>query len=294
MIEKKYTKIVEDYFGEKVVSINLINRTSLSEIYLLKTELENKYILKEGLTGKENIYKEYLNHEVVYNVWHALRETLNFYVPAVYFHDGIHNYYVMEYVENSIDLQTLIFKLDKNKIEDLLYKTGNAFCEYHEKVSTRFKDRKKAFNECRMVNPKERLTTKNHLLDLYTSMPADTYRFIFKDAKPSNVLIDNKERVWLVDFQNIYYFAPFYYDIARFIDTLRIFSFKKSPLKYLLKRKKISNLVESFIQGYGKDISLKYLDVARRIHQKEHVEMKYKRGQMLEMFILKALYKLKV
>jgi len=82
--------------------------------------------------------------------------------------------------------------------------------------------------------------------------------------------------------------------MARFIDTLKIFALLNSPIHYIFCRRKIVELCDIFLQGYGNGVDINHLNTARKLHQMEHVCMKQDKGQVINASILKILYKIKV
>jgi len=289
MVEKKNLLKFEEYFGEKVISLELIKKTDSSMIYLLITNQDNKYALKMS-NKKQDAGKEYKNHKIVFHIWQDNKDKLSFNIPSVHFYDKDYNYYVMEYVKNSTNLQELIFNSDTGRLKHIFHKIGKMQYDYHQIATSALKDKRRSLLEHNSVKTEVESNSGQHFLALYDSLPKDSYRFLLKDFKPTNVLIDEKDRIWLIDFQNINYYAPLYYDFARFIDTMKIFSFISSPFKYVLYRRRIACLIDIFIRSYGENISLAHINTARKIHQKEHIIMKKKKGQIPKMLLLKLLY----
>jgi len=247
---------LEENLNMEIECINLIKKTDSSSIYLLMNK-NMKYILKRSLNG--NIIKDYRNHEAVYKIWESCKKDINFIIPA--------------------------------NLEKQFNHVGNVLYQYHHCMTLHVLSKRKEFTEHNTLKSVLSSKKKKMFRDLLGHFDRGTYTIIFKDFKPSNVLIDKNNKIYLIDFQNIHYCAPFYYDIARFIDSLEVSTLFKSPLFYFLNRRRLNRFTECFMKGYSEStIDNGLLNDARKMHQIEHVFMKKDKGQSMKAILLKMFY----
>jgi Ser/Thr protein kinase RdoA (MazF antagonist) len=117
----------------------------------------------------------------------------------------------------------------------------------------------------------------------------DSYRIIFKDLTLSNIVLAESGDIYFLDFQKIYYYAPFYYDLARFIDTGKVFSLVRRPLFFLLNFSSINCALKSFLDGYGGGVDEARLKMMQYLHRVKHIQIKANKSK-LDSLILKLIY----
>jgi len=283
------------YYGQKnkpkkrKKSVFFLKKTNCSEILLIKLH-NKKYILKRGLN--ESIEEEFLNHKKVYSIYKRNKENVSFIIPKVYSYNKKANFYIMEYIQSAMNLQEIIFNGNFKTMQQTFYNLGKAIKSYHSVMTNGIKSTKIPILEHGTVKTVLESEKGVEFKKNYNEFPKNSYCRIFKDFKSTNVLVNKDNKINLIDFQKIYYYAPFYYDLARFIDTIKVFTFVKSPLYYIVNRKKINRVLRYFIKGYGEKIEIKLLNNARKMHQEEHIYMKREKGEIINSIILKFIYKI--
>lgn len=287
MINKEELKEIEKKLGENILSCILLKKTDCSEIFLINSK-ENKYIIKKDRNNKD-ISEEFNNHKIICHIFKTHKKDIHFAIPEVYFLNKNSIFYVMEYINNAKNIQEIIFENNFKRLEKIFQNLGKALYCYHSNL-TRFLRYKFSILEHGTIKSILASKYKNKFMREYNQLPKYSYRRILKDFKATNILVDKKNKIYFIDFQKIYYFAPFYYDLARFIDTTKSSTFINSPLYYLLNRRKIKFLFKEFIRNYKEEVDERLLNNARKIHQLEHVYMKRERGQFLNSIILKIIY----
>lgn len=283
-------KIIEKELKVKVLTITLFKKTNPSEIYIANTQ-NKKYIIKKGLG--ESIEEEYINHKTIYKIYLENKDAAFFSIPKPYMINKKGNYFVMEYIENANNFQELILNKNFKLLNEIASSIGKSIYSYHQLATKYLTTRTNIFDHGTMqlvISSKH----GNKIINLYKKIPNNSFCIIFKDFKATNILVDKYKNIYFIDFQKINYYASYYYDLARFIDTTKIFTFVKNPIYYLLKRKNISNIFANIINSYKKDINLNYLYIAQKIHQTEHIFMKKEKGHFLNSVILQLIYKLKI
>ena len=279
---------LEENLNMEIECINLIKKTDSYSIYLLMNK-NMKYILKRSLNG--NIIKDYRNHEAVYKIWESCKKDINFIIPEPFFCDIGSEWYLMEYISDADNLQDIVLNKNSANLEKQFNHVGNVLYQYHHCMTLHVLSKRKEFTEHNTLKSVLSSKKKKMFRDLLGHFDRGTYTIIFKDFKPSNVLIDKNNKIYLIDFQNIHYCAPFYYDIARFIDSLEVSTLFKSPLFYFLNRRRLNRFTECFMKGYSEStIDNGLLNDARKMHQIEHVFMKQDKGQSMKAILLKMFY----
>ncbi len=247
------------------------------------------YIIKQSLNG--SIIKDYKNHELVYQIWNRVKGDVDFIIPEPLFCDVDSKYYIMEFISDANNLQDIVLNDDSTNLEDSFNRIGKVLYQYHHFMTLHLLSKREEFEGHNTLKSVLTSRKKGIFINLMNHFDESMYSIIFKDFKPSNILIDLNDKIYLIDFQNIYYYAPFYYDLARFIDSLKVFTFFKSPMFYFLNRKRINRFIECFTKGYSESkIDIKLLNDARKIHQMEHIFMKKDKGHNMKAFILEIFY----
>lgn len=284
MIQTQQLEAIGQRLTDDIEYAELLKETSLSNIYLLSGR--QKYALKENKNG--NIRTEYDNHRRIFDIWSGHKEAVEFYVPKPYLLSDDESFYVMEYIAEAIDLKDAL-PMQGEKALVLYNRTGRCLRQYHEMMTEEIVDRRMDIQSHPPLT--KLLAGKNgeHLREVLSKFNEDCYRIIFKDFTFSNVMVDTKNEIYLFDFQKIEYYAPFYYDLARFIDTLKVFTFLEHPVFAIRHWPLIKKATKRFIEGYGKPINPSLLQSMQLLHRKEHVFEKY-RNAPLKAMILKLIY----
>ncbi len=284
MIQTQQFEAVAQRLGDDIEHAELLKETSLSKLYLL--EGRQKYVLKENKCG--NIRTEYDNHLRVFEIWSRHKEAAEFYVPKTYFLNEDESFYVMEYIAEAIELRETLPK-QAEKALDSYDRTGRCLRQYHEIMTEEIVDNRMDIENHPILA--KLLAGKNgkHMQKILSEFGEECYQIILKDFTFSNVMVDTKGKLYFFDFQKIEYYAPFYYDLARFIDTLKVFTFLEHPIFAIRRWPLIKKATKRFIEGYGKPVDQKLLRSMQLFHRKEHVFEKY-RNAPLKAMILKFLY----
>ncbi len=277
MTIKRIIRRIEKQIGENIHSYKLMSTTDCSRVYEIRSKHQS-YVLKLGKHG-ENMHKDFMNHSMVYKSWLNKRNYLNFNIPEPFFSDIKENFYVMKYVERSKNIQSILHDdilKDFTKLIDIFSRSGMALKEYHN-LFPREMSFKKSFCRFDSNRLKEAETyEKNEITSLYESLPKDDFCYIHADFKPMNVLIDNKNRIWIIDFKEIFYFGSPYMDVARFIDSAKIFTFLHSPFTYLKKRMLLNELLTHFLYNYDCNLNLKSLLASLKCNKYLYIKSKKK------------------
>jgi hypothetical protein len=285
-------KNLEKNLNSEIECINLMKKTDSSSVYLLVTKNRN-YIIKQSLNS--NIIKDYKNHELVYKIWKSCKKNVDFIIPEPFFCDIDSKWYLMEFVPDANNLQDIVLNKNSTNLEKHFNHVGNVLYQYHHFMTLHLLSKRKEFTEHNTLKSVLSSKKKELFIELLGHFDRGAYTIILKDFKPSNVLIDKTNKIYLIDFQDIYYCAPFYCDIARFIDSLEVFTLFKSPLFYFLNRKRINRFIECFTKGYSESkIDNGLLNDARKMHQIEHVFMKKDMGHNMKSILLKIFYNIGV
>jgi tRNA A-37 threonylcarbamoyl transferase component Bud32 len=275
---------VERQLNENIDSISLLKETSCSFLYYVKGKKE--YVLKK--TKKESIGEEFDNHKKVYECWFGEKENLGFKIPEVYLLDTDKKFYLMEYIKNGLNLLEVLFQ-GKDDVGEIFRRAGECVNQYHSLATRYLTDNKESIlvhNTIRQLLDRKAANKIRKCLDDFAD---DTYRIIFKDFTLSNIVFDQSSNVYFIDFQKIHYYAPLYYDLARFIDTGRVFSLVRKPSFFLLNFNKINRALNSFLEGYSNALDKACLKKMQYLHRAEHIQMKANMSK-LDSMVLKLIY----
>ena len=275
---------IEKQLNERIDSFTLIKETSCSFLYHVKAQ--KQYILKKSKA--KSISEQFNNHKKIYECWLSEKENLNFKIPEVYFLSNDEKYYVMEYISGAIDLLQLMFQ-NKNNAAEIFKRAGESMNQYHTLTTKSLFGGKQSMLEHNTI--KQLLDSKaaDKARAILDSFSEDTCRIIFKDFTLSNMVLDDDGNIYLIDCQKIYYYAPLYYDLARFIDTGKVFALVKKPLFFLLNCGKINAILNSFLNGYNPELNRELLKKMQWLHRAEHIQMKANKNK-LDAVILKLIY----
>jgi hypothetical protein len=277
---------IETKLGEKINTVTLIKETSCSFIYHIKTNRE--YVLKK--TKSETIEREFDNHEKMYGLWFAEKKNLSFRIPEIFFLNEDKKAYLMEYISDGKNLLEILLQKRIDTV-DVFYKTGACLNQYHGLATKYLAADRQNINEHNTIKQLLNSRLKNKVTTCLDIFSTDTYRTIFKDFSPSNIVADNKGNIYFLDFQNLHYYAPFYYDLARFIDTTKAFTLVRKPIFYMRNFPSINKALNSFLDGYGVKIDNLLLKKMQYLHRKEHIRMKANKSN-LDATILRLIYNL--
>jgi len=281
---KVNTQHIETQLGERINTISLLKETSCSLLYCVETE--RKYVWKT--TKQKTIEKEFDNHRKIFECRLGEKDKPGFGIPKIYFLSGDRKSYLMEYIEGGTNLLDVLLQ-NRADTGDLFRRTGRCLRQYHN-LATKY-----------LAKEKENILTHNTIKQLLDkrggykirgcldSFSQDSYRIIFKDFTLSNVVLDKNNNIYFLDFQNIYYYAPFYYDLARFIDTTRVFALVRRALFFLLNRRSVNLALEGFLGGYDDTLNKVQLKRMQYLHRREHIQMKANKSK-LDSTILKLIY----
>jgi serine/threonine protein kinase len=288
--QKITSSLIKNLLGLDLRKQELIAETNCSLVYRLKAQKKN-YVLKK-FKKKNKAFQEFNNHRRVYNLWLSNKNSLGFNIPQPYVLSKKRNFFVMEYIDNSRSLFDLMFTGRFEKLPFYFEKVGKCLAQYHQLITSSSLFKKKPITKDGVIDLILKSKYGKYFRDNYKKINRKAYKLISRDFKASNVLINKENQIYLIDFQEVEYYAPFYCDLARFYDTTKSLTFYKSPVFYLKNRKRIDMILDSFLQGYH---SIEKLDkdvlcMIRKLHQIEHMFMKKKSGHNLKGILLKAFY----
>lgn len=269
--------------GDKLEHAELLKETYGSKLYLLRGEKE--YVLKHSKGG--SIAGEYRNHKCVYDIW-AGCDGVGFMIPEPYFLAGDESYYVMEHVKGAVGLREVLPKYGMESL-DIYKRVGSCLKDYHEMMTDNLHGDRVGIESHVTIAKLLKRNDGNRVREILGEFREDSYKVIFKDFTFSNVVLDEDGKIYFIDFQKIDFFAPFYYDLARFIDTLKVFTFTKHPLFWVSHVGLIKKTADSFLAGYSDKIDKELLAKMQSVHRQEHILTKSLQ-KPLHGLILKCLY----
>ena len=208
---------IENLLGEQIDNISLLKETSRSFLYHVKAKRE--YLLKKS--KKESILEEFDNHKRIYECWLKEKENLRFRIPEVYLLDAGEKFYLMEYIESGLNLLEVLFQ-DRDNTNQIFKVAGECVNQYHNLATKYLLQDKESILKHDTVKQLLNSGLARKIRKILDGFADNTYRIIFKDFTLSNIVLDKDNNIYFLDFQKIYYYAPFYYDLARFIDTGRV------------------------------------------------------------------------
>ncbi len=283
-INKTWIHIAEKRLNEKFSEAVLLKETSCSFLYRLSGK--KQYLLKKGKT--EEFTDEYENHKIIYELWNAEKDYLDFKIPELYFVCDEEQFYVMEFISQGTDLQKLL-QQDLDKAKNAFRRTGDCLRQYHDLTTRRLSHSKEnIFDYKHMVQLFQR-GYRNEIMDVFDQFEEGDYRIVHNDFKPSNVVLDSNGNIYFLDFNQIYFYAPFHYDLIRFIDTAKVFALINAPARYMFDARKINATLEVFLQGYSGNIDRTLLKKMAEVRRKEHIQMKLN-YRWLDAAVLKIIY----
>ena len=275
---------IEKRLSEKITTFEHLKETSCSRLYRITGA--NEYVAKETKSG--SIAGEFEHHKLLYQLWIDEKASLDFIIPKVYFLSEDETFYVMEFVQCSFNMQSILNEKHTFAV-DIFSKAGQCCNQLHQLLTKYMFEKKKKFSSCNLV-----LDIKGHSakkINRYlTDFNIDELCVIVEDLKPSNILIDDALNVYFIDFQHDYYSCSFYYDLARFTDTAKLFAFLKNPIYYVFHLRYINDALGSFLKGHQSNLNKDSLIKMRYVHRKLHVQRKFKAAGWLDAMVLRLIY----
>ncbi len=269
--------------NERISSISLFRETSCSLLFRVRAGKE--YVLKKA--KRKNINHEFLNHKTIYHCWLDSKEKLDFKIPALFLQTADKKAYLMEYIDG-VNLLDMLLK-NNDKAAEVFKLVGKCLHQYHRLATRRLAEKKIDITEHPAVKKLLEGPKAEQLKNYLSLFKQDSYRILLKDFTPSNILVHKNNDIYLVDFQNIYYSAPLYYDLARFIDTTKVFTLVRRPLHFLLRHRRLTRILDGFLEGYGEKLDPAHLRAMQRFHRAEHILSKLD-NEKLDAMILKLIY----
>ena len=280
-IEKK---AIEKQLNEKIGRVVLLKETSCSFLYHVRAD--KQYVLKKSKA--ESIEKEFENHKKVYELWQREKGNFGFKVPEIYFLSSDKKSYLMQYIKGGVNLLEVLFR-GRDDTNEIFGRVGRCVNQYHNFATEHLAESREdmlVHDTVRQLLNGRRARKIRRCLDEFGD---DTYRIIFKDFTFSNIVLAQSGDIYFLDFQNIYYYAPFYYDLARFVDTAKVFTLVRRPFFFLFNISRINCALKSFLNGYGDGIDQACLRRMQRVHRAEHIQMKANKNKF-DSIILTLIY----
>ena len=243
-------------------------------------------MLKKSKT--RSIEEDFENHKKVYELWRREKENFGFKIPEIHFLSSDKKSYLMQYIAGAVNLLEVLLG-GRDDTDEIFSRAGKCVNQYHSfatKHLARNKEDMLVHNTVAQLLHGRKAHKIRRCLDGFDT---DTYRIIFKDLTLSNIVLAESSDIYFLDFQKIYYYAPFYYDLARFIDTGKVFSLVRRPLFFLLNFSRINGALKNFLDGYGSEVDEAYLKRMQYMHRAEHIRMKANKSK-LDSMVLKLIY----
>ncbi|MCF7973904.1 MAG: aminoglycoside phosphotransferase family protein [Phycisphaerae bacterium] len=261
-------KWIETRLSETIHEVRQLAETKPSSIFYLRGQRD--YVLKR--TKRVPLGREFESLQKVYDLWLTQKACLEFRVPKPYLLGPEGQFILMAY----IDGETLLAKLiaEEEGVETLFSRAGRGLKQYHDLMTDRMHDGAEDLSEYEYMADTLRQPGGSLMRERLGNFPPETRRVLFKDFTPANVMVSEAGHIYFVDIQEIFYTGSLYYDLARFIDTTKVFSIIKKPARALRGIHHIRRAVQAFLSGYGHEVDHGLLKRMQVIHQKEHVYIK--------------------
>lgn len=282
MIDDQYKRVIEDYLGQAISKLSLLAETYPSHIY--RVEAGKIYVCK--VTKECSLARQYENHRRVFNHWSQQQTSFNFKIPEPYLLGPRGQFVLMEYIEGLNLLN--ILNQHHPKAMRLFKQAGRGLNQYHKLVDT-FKEATDLM-ECESIQAVLARPGGHEIRKRLERIDTDKCGVIFKDFTPANIVVTKQDELYFLDIQDVFYRGPLYYDLARFIDTTKVFGLVTKPLVPLGKYIRIRQAITAFMSGYDQAIDLELLHEIQSIHRQEHVHIKMTATRVRGM-ILKLMYK---
>lgn len=283
MITKQHMYVIEEFLGQTISRVSLLADTYPSWLYRL--EADKSYVCK--ISKRQPLDCQYDNHWRLYQEWREKQSSFCFMIPKPYLLGPKGQFMLMEHVEG----ETLLGRLttSRSDILGLFTKVGLSLRQFHRLVAV-FKDEARDLSDCKSMANVIRKRGGTQIARCLDLVSPNQCGVIFRDFTPSNVMATTQEDLYFIDFPDVFYRGPYYYDLARFIDTTKVFGFIAKPLRFLRQPKKIQQAVEAFLTGYDPVFDLNCLKKMQHVQRMEHVHYKTQETRVRGM-ILKLLYK---
>ena len=283
MIDTKTIHFIEERLDEKIDDIQVLADTKPSRLFELRGR--RRYVLKQ--TKRVPLHRQFSTQRRVFDLCRDQTEEMLFSVPEPYLLEPEGRFMLMEYVEGD----TLLNRLCRREpgVEDLFHQVGAGLQQYHRLLTARFNDVKTDLREYPFMA--EVLATRHGpaIQARLARFPAESDRVLYKDITPANVVVSPSRRIYFVDVQEDFYGGPFYYDLARFVDTTLVFSIVRNPHRVWTCYPAARRAAAAFLAGYGQTVDETLLKSMQYVHRWEHVHIK-RTATPCRALVLKVLY----
>ncbi len=243
-------KNIENRFGAKIQDIKVLKSGWAGEIISLKfKDNTQKYVIKtynSSKNGLENIKQEWTGLNLLYNA--------NYPVPRPIISDFVNEkpYIVMEKIEGE-NLWTCYQTLSKEDMEQLLEKFVNVFFQLHElDVSIVDKELRKdstssfiekEINEIKKLVEENKLEYFTQIIDWLqkekVNIIDEKLSIIHRDYHPWNVIVDNNEKVYVIDL--LWGIGDYRFDLAWMYTLMERSGFEDFSQNAFKKYKELKN-----------------------------------------------------
>ncbi len=283
MITEKYKRVIEEFLGQTITRVSLLADTFPSWLYRLDTN--KSYVCK--ITKRQPLAYQYDNHKRIYQEWNCKQSSLCFRIPEPYLLGPDGQFVLMEYVEGVNLLRFLT--TSRSDVSGLFEKVGLSLRQFHRLVAV-FREDARDLQECKSIADVLVEPGGPEIAQRLNHVSPNQCGVIFRDFTPTNVLATTNEDLYFVDIPEVFYRGPYYYDLARFIDTTKVFGLTTKPWWFLRQPKCIQQAVEAFLKGFDPALDLGRLKEMQQVQRKEHVHYKTHETRVRGM-ILELLYK---
>jgi len=284
MIDETLKDLIEDYCGQPIASCRLLAETYPSRLYCLQAD--RTYVLK--VTKQVSLVNQYRSHQRIYERWLSQQETCSFGIPQPYLLDPEGRFILMEYVDGPHLIEWL--RRFPAAAVDLFSCAGQSLRQYQDLVDILRSEARdlKTHDSIRNVLRESCGTQIEQHLDRVVQNDRGA---IFRDFTPTNVVVNAQRELYLIDIPDVLYQGPRYYDVARFVDTTKVFSLIDKPWISIFRYGHVHRAVQAFLEGYDPEINDSLLKDMQFVHRQEHILFKT-RATRLRGIILEGLYKL--
>jgi len=283
MIDTKTIHFIEERLDEKIDDIRVLADTKPSRLFELRGR--RRYVLKQ--TKRVPLHRQFSTQRRVFDLCREQTEEMLFSVPEPYLLGPEGRFMLMEYLEGD----TLLNRLCRREpgVEDLFHQVGASLRQYHRVLTARFNDVKTDLRAYPFMA--EVLATRcgPAIEARLARFGAESERVLYKDITPANVVVSPSRRIYFVDVQEDFYGGPFYYDLARFVDTTLVFSIVRNPHRVWTAYPAARRAAAAFLAGYGNTVNETLLKSMQFVHRREHVHIK-QTATPRRALVLKVLY----
>ncbi len=283
IVDPQDIRLIEARFKETIEDVRLLTETKPSRLFHLCGN--RHYVLKQ--TKRVPLQRQFNNHKTVYDQWLTRRDRLEFRIPEPLLLGPDGRFILMEYIEGANLLTRLV--TEEPGFEALFSQVGRGLRQYHDLMTGAMKEGVQDLREYEYMADLLRQPGGSVIDDCLDDFPPNTQTVLFKDFTSANVVVSEAGHIYFLDIQEAFYTGPFYYDLARFIDTAMVFSIVRKPSRMLPAMSPMRRAVQAFLTGYGTEVDCAWLKRMQGIHRKEHVYIK-KTVTPLHALVLKILY----